>query len=126
MKNQYEIDYQQGYDTANDEWLDRMDKIRDEIEKTYLNITYKENYKVGGTWGLRKALDIIDKYKEKNVKYENVYHKGYIDAMRDFRKEQSRNMDEIKEVINYDTDAETKCKMISDILNSEPHYFKEE
>lgn len=24
MKNQYEIDYQQGYDKANEEWLDRM------------------------------------------------------------------------------------------------------
>ena len=32
MKNQYEIDFQQGYDAANDEWLDRMDKIRAEIE----------------------------------------------------------------------------------------------
>lgn len=32
MKNQYEIDYQQGYDKANDEWLERMDKIRAEIE----------------------------------------------------------------------------------------------
>ena len=31
MKNQYEIDYQQGYDIANEEWLDRMDKLRAEI-----------------------------------------------------------------------------------------------
>ena len=40
-----------------------LDKIRAEIEEVYLNITYKENHKVGGSWGLRKALDIIDKYK---------------------------------------------------------------
>ncbi len=33
MKNQYEIDYLQGYDNANEEWLDHMDKIRVEIEK---------------------------------------------------------------------------------------------
>ena len=38
-------------------------KIRAEIEEIELNITYAENYKVGGAWGLRKALDIIDKYK---------------------------------------------------------------
>ena len=41
-----------------------LDKIRAEIEKVELNITYKENYKVGDTWGLRKALEIIDKYRE--------------------------------------------------------------
>ena len=39
-----------------------LDKIRAEIEEIELNITYAENHKVGGTWGLRKALDIIDKY----------------------------------------------------------------
>lgn len=39
--------------------------------------------------------------------------------------EQSRDMKEIKEVINCGTDAETKCKMISNILNAKPHYFKE-
>ena len=43
--------------------VDVLDKIRAEIEEVELNITYKENYKVGGTWGLRKALEIIDKYK---------------------------------------------------------------
>ena len=37
-----------------------LDKIRAEIEDTYINLTYKENYKA---WGLRKALEIIDKYK---------------------------------------------------------------
>lgn len=40
-----------------------LDKIRAEIEETYMNLTYEENHKVGGSWGLRKALEIIDKYK---------------------------------------------------------------
>lgn len=37
----------------------------------------------------------------------------------------SRNMEEIEEIINCDADAETKCKMISNILTAEPHYFEE-
>ena len=40
-----------------------LDKIRVEIEDTYTNITYQENKDRKATWGLRKALDIIDKYK---------------------------------------------------------------
>ena len=38
-------------------------KIRAEIEKTYMNITYQENKDRKAAWGLRKALEIIDKYK---------------------------------------------------------------
>ena len=30
--NQYETDFKQGYDTANDEWLERIDRLRAEIE----------------------------------------------------------------------------------------------
>lgn len=37
--------------------------------------------------------------------------------------EPSRDMKEIEEVINCDADAETKCKMISNILTAKPHYF---
>ena len=40
-----------------------LDKIRAEIEETYMNITYQENKDRKATWGLRKALQIIDKYK---------------------------------------------------------------
>lgn len=43
--------------------IEVLDKIRAEIEETYMNLTYEENHKVGGAWGLRKALKIIDKYK---------------------------------------------------------------
>lgn len=40
--------------------------------------------------------------------------------------ESSRDMKEIEEVINCDADAETKCKMISNILTAKPHYFEEQ
>lgn len=43
-----------------------LDKIRAEIEETYINITYQENKERKerkASWGLRKTLDIIDKYK---------------------------------------------------------------
>ena len=40
-----------------------LDKIRAEIEETYMNITYQENKDRKATWGLRRALEIIDKYK---------------------------------------------------------------
>lgn len=57
--------------------------------------------------------------------YKSAYQQGYSDAMHDFRKKPSRDMKEIEEVINCDADAETKCKMISNILTAEHHYFEE-
>ena len=53
MKNQYEIDFQQGYDKANDEWLERIDKIRAEI----VELRSRQNV------GVLECLDIIDKYR---------------------------------------------------------------
>lgn len=47
-------------------------------------------------------------------------------AIKALKQEPSRNMEEIAEVIKSDADAETKCKMISNILTAKPHYFKEE
>ena len=38
----------------------------------------------------------------------------------------SRDLEEIEEVINCDADAETKCKMISNILIAKPHYFEKQ
>ena len=74
MKNQYEIDYQQGYDNANEEWLDRMDKIRAEIKEKFEgcdicewfeDYDYEENniseYRALGD--IEDILQIIDKYK---------------------------------------------------------------
>ena len=40
--------------------------------------------------------------------------------------EPSGDIKEIEEVINCDADAETKCKMISNILTAKQHYFKEQ
>ena len=40
--------------------------------------------------------------------------------------ELEQDMKEIDEVINCDVDSVTKCKMISNILAAEPHYFKEQ
>ena len=45
-----------------------LDKIRAEIEETYMNMTYQENKDRKATWGLRMALQIIDKY---NAESEN-------------------------------------------------------
>jgi len=35
------------------------------------------------------------------------------------------DMEEIREIMSCDADAETKCKMISNILTVKPHYFNE-
>ena len=59
MKNQYEIDYQQGYDKANEEWLDRMDKIRAEIEHLQTYVLYMGDTK---KIELVDVLEILDKY----------------------------------------------------------------
>lgn len=59
MKNQYEIDYQQGYDNANEEWLDRMNKIREEIEQITDTMGVRYNQYISKIGVLR----IIDKYK---------------------------------------------------------------
>ena len=40
--------------------------------------------------------------------------------------ELNRDMEEIEEIMKSDTDAETKRKMISNILTAKPHYFAEQ
>lgn len=71
MKNQYEIDYQQGYDNANEKWLERMDKIRAEIETKYGQCSiceYDSDY--GGKWyevgDIADILQIIDECKDES------------------------------------------------------------
>ena len=39
-------------------------------------------------------------------------------------KQLGRNIKEITEIMQNDADAETKCKMISNILTAKPHYFE--
>lgn len=43
-----------------------LDKARAEIEDTYINLAYKENHKA--SWGLRKAMVIIDRIKAESQK----------------------------------------------------------
>lgn len=65
MKNQYEIDYQQGYDTANDEWLERMDKMRAEIRgvcRVILKGTSEDDWAVKWNQCLDEVLQIMEKY----------------------------------------------------------------
>ena len=62
MKNQYEIDYQQGYDKANEEWIERIDKIRAEI----IELRSRQNV------GVLECLDIIDKHMTEIKTVANV------------------------------------------------------
>jgi hypothetical protein len=58
--NQYEIDYQQGYDTANDKWLDRIKQARKEIKQNAYPIVHGvNNHDVGMT--LNGILQVLDK-----------------------------------------------------------------
>lgn len=76
MKNQYEIDYQQGYDNANEEWLDRIDKIRAEIETKYGQCKLTEYIvqydgictSTNDIGDIADILQIIDKYKAEGSK----------------------------------------------------------
>lgn len=61
MKNQYEIDYQQGYDRANEEWLERFDKIRAEISTVYESLDGYDPDSLGAF--VSKIDEILDKYK---------------------------------------------------------------
>jgi len=45
-------------------------------------------------------------------------------AIQALSQESSRNIKEIAEIMKCDADAETKCKMISNILTAKPHYFE--
>ena len=88
-----------------------FEKIRAEIAENQKVISEtlsfdKENEFYNGKWaGFELSLAIIDKYAEQ---------------------EPSRDMKEIEEILKCDADAETKCKMISNILTAKPHYFAEQ
>lgn len=62
MMNQYEIDYKQGYDAANDEWLERIDKIKAEILKLD---DINPDYPMDRTIHINRneVLNILDKYR---------------------------------------------------------------
>ena len=69
--NQYEIDYKQGYDNANDEWLERIEKIRAEIKDSPSHmLSTSSEYERGVNAMLGQSLMIIDKYKAESEEEE--------------------------------------------------------
>lgn len=76
-KTESKENYQQGYDTANEEWLNRMDKMRAEIEgiiqeETVNDYSGGEYERIISKVDPDDVLEIIDKYRKKlEKKYEN-------------------------------------------------------
>lgn len=80
---------------------------------------------------------IIERF-ENNAEFER--RNGNLQGCLDFRQlaewlkdykrlleqEPSRDIKEIAEIMKCDADAETKCKMVSNILTAKPHYFEEQ
>ena len=77
-----------------------LEKIRAELHAT-AEMHEDGDYYLRDEW----VDEIIDKYAEQ---------------------EPSRDIKEIAEIMKCDADAETKCKMISNILTDKPHYFAEQ
>ena len=42
-----------------------LEDIKEEIWEVCNNLTYNENHAVGGSWGLRKSLEIIDNHMKR-------------------------------------------------------------
>ena len=59
MKNQYEIDYQQGYDAANDKWVEVIEQIKAEIKQNSYPIVHgANNHEQGMTvYGIMQVID---------------------------------------------------------------------
>ena len=74
-----------------------------------------------------KAIKIIDKEKDYMLSHGGDMQAEAFDmAISALKQESNRDMEEIAEVLQSDTDAKTKCKMISNILSAKPHYFEVE
>ncbi len=70
-----------------------------------------------------EAIQALKKEK-KTALHENKV--AFDMAIKALEQEPSRDMEEIKEVMSCDADAETKCKIISNILTAKPHYFEKQ
>lgn len=71
-----------------------------------------------------EAIEMLKKDKEQRGE---CFISDALDmAIKALEQEPSRDMEEISEVLKCDADAETKCKMISNILNAKPHYFEKQ
>ena len=67
------------------------------------------------------------KYCDRNICVSNEYNGIGCDECEVTKSQEfHKDMKEITEIMKCDADAETKCKMISEIVNGKPHYFKEQ
>ena len=62
----------------------------------------------------------------KNPKKASEYKENPFPTVYKMAIEALEDKEEIAEVLQSDVDAETKCKMISNILSAKPHYFEVE
>lgn len=66
--NQYEIDFQQGYDTANDEWLDKVKQAREDIKEcSFMTTLHSDDYFMGIDKVEFVRLDIVCKILDKLI-----------------------------------------------------------
>jgi len=76
-----------------------------------------------------KELLITISYNLGNLTFKYINEKlgaRMREAIEVLEKGTIRDMEEVEEIMNSDADAETKCKMISNILTAKPHYFDEQ
>lgn len=97
----------------------------EELKTRYLTMSQRLNKEE-----LHKANKAIDMAitalsQEQQSEWERDHEilKAYADGQESMEGDK-RNIEEIAEVMKCDADADTKCRMISNILNAKPHYFK--
>lgn len=62
MKNPHEIDYQKGYDTANEKWLDKVKQVRGKISDRVYRYSGSGNEVTQAYCdGFKASLEILDK-----------------------------------------------------------------
>lgn len=72
-----------------------------------------------------EAKRILYVYRAVNL-VDASHREAFNMAIKAVEQEPCEDIKEIREVMSCDTDEETKCKMISNILTAKPHYFKEQ
>ena len=72
---------------------------------------------------LKMAIKALSQEQQSEWEHDHEILKAYADGQESMNS-YMRNIEEIAEVMKCDADADTKCRMISNILNAKPHYFK--
>jgi len=75
------------------------------------------------------AITALSQEQQSEGERDHEILKAYADGQESMKgcnvkDEYKRNIEEIAEVMKCDADAETKCRMVNNILNAKPHYFK--